>query len=275
MKYSSKIEIISPEKAQEYLRYNTFNRPLDIRYVASLADQMARGQWKMNGEPVIFSATGYLLDGQHRLAAIVKSGVSVEMAVTRGVAEDSFVTIDTGRGRTAAAVFAIAGIVNYSNIAAGLAKLAMLMKKGESNLFSGNSRYKLDGRITRQDLLNEYYRSPELYQDICRMSMKFYKSGRLMSASEIFAMIAYLVKEKNHSLDKVETFFNALCCGTPCDCSAVNMYRNMLIRDKSAQFRMTPAVKRNLFAKTWNSYVQGKNVKRLSWSVEQGSIEFL
>ena len=274
MKYSSRIETITPEKAQEYLRDNTYNRPLSKVYVNALADQMKRGQWRMNGEPVIFSGSGRLLDGQHRLAAIAKSGVSVEMAVTRGVDEDAFATIDTGKGRTAGDVFAIAGIRNYVVIAAGLAKLAMMVK-GQNNLFDGSSNYKVGGKITRQDLLDEYYRTPELYQDISRSVDKFYKAGRIMKASAIFAVMAYLIKVKHHSQHEVEAFSTALCIGTYSDCGVINNYRNMLIRDMSSQVRMTAAVKRNLLAKTWNAYVQHKDLKRLVWQEKDGNIEFL
>ena len=272
--YSNKIETITPAKAQEYLKVNTYNRPLAKAYVNALADQMARGQWKMNGEPVIFSDKGHLLDGQHRLAAIVKSGVSVEMSVTRGVDENTFATIDTGKGRTGADVFAIAGIKNYVLISAGLAKLAMMVK-GQNNVFDGSSNYKVAGKITRQDLLDEYYRTPELYQDIRRAAYKFYEAGRIMKGSEIFAIMAYLIKVKYHSWHKVEGFFTALCIGSHCDCGTVNIYRNMLIRDMSAQTRLTAAVKRNLLAKTWNAYVRRKDLKRLVWKEEEGNVEFL
>lgn len=273
MKYSSRIETITPAKAQEYLNNNTYNRPLSDVYVNALADQMKRGQWRMNGEPVIFSGSGRLLDGQHRLAAIVRSGVSVEMAVTRGVDEDTFATIDTGKGRTAGDVFAIAGIRNYVVIAAGLAKFAM-MAKGYNNFLDGSSNYKIR-KITRQDLLDEYYRTPELYQDISRSVDRFYKAGRLMKSSEIFAVMAYLIKVKHHSRHSVEAFFTALCVGSYSDCKTINIYRNMLIRDMSSQVRMTAAVKRNLLARTWNAYVQRKDLKRLVWQEKDGNIEFL
>lgn len=200
--YSNRIELITPEKAREYMKGNTYNRPLSKACVDALADQMRRGQWKMNGEPIIFSGSGKLLDGQHRLAAVIRSGTSVEMAVARGVDEDAFVTIDTGKGRTAGDVFAIAGIKCYNNISAGIARFGMMCKG--RNAFSGS------------------------------ISRKYYDAGHILRQSEIFAVMAYLIKVKNHPRHRVEEFFSELCLGTYSQCEAITIYRNMLIRDLSA-----------------------------------------
>ncbi len=272
MNYNSQIETITPAKAAEYLKSNTLNRPLSKNYVLALADQMRRGQWRMNGEAIIFSESGRLLDGQHRLAAIIKSGVSVTMAVTRGISEDVFHTIDTGKGRTGADVFAIAGIKNYAGISAGISRF-LVLAKGRNQLFHGGFNAR-DTKITRQDLLEEYYRTPELYQSILKQAVIFYKDGYLMKISEIFAVITYLLKVKNHTWDLIMCFFEALCMGEYCDCNAVKLYRNLLIRDMSAHTKMTAAMKQNLLAKTWNAYVYNKDLKLLRWRENEGNIDF-
>lgn len=271
--YSNRIELITPEKAREYMKGNTYNRPLSKACVDALADQMRRGQWKMNGEPIIFSGSGKLLDGQHRLAAVIRSGTSVEMAVARGVDEDAFVTIDTGKGRTAGDVFAIAGIKCYNNISAGIARFGMMCKG--RNAFSGSSIYKTDCKITRRDLLEEYFRTPELYQEIGSISRKYYDAGHILRQSEIFAVMAYLIKVKNHPRHRVEEFFSELCLGTYSQCEAITIYRNMLIRDLSATSKMVAPVKSNLLAKTWNAYILHKTVKVLRWSENEGNIDFV
>jgi len=70
----SKVQAITPTKAAEYLEANTSNRPLSSATVKSFAEAMSRGDWMVTHQGIAFSAAGVLVDGQHRLAAIVEPG---------------------------------------------------------------------------------------------------------------------------------------------------------------------------------------------------------
>ena len=75
-------------------------RGMRRRHVEALAREMTAGRFELNGETIKLSPDGRLLDGQHRLAAVVEADIPVEMTVTRGVAESAFRTIDRGRVRS-------------------------------------------------------------------------------------------------------------------------------------------------------------------------------
>lgn len=64
-------EIITPETAKSWLLKNVHNRPLRDGLVTTYATDMANEQWQSNGESIKFSSEGELLDGQHRLAAVI------------------------------------------------------------------------------------------------------------------------------------------------------------------------------------------------------------
>lgn len=96
----TQIITVTPEVAQSILDRHAPNRPLSRHVVGKYADDMASGRWVYNGQNVIFDVDGYLIDGQHRLSAVIKSGASVQMGVTTGVQRSTFDTIDTGRVRT-------------------------------------------------------------------------------------------------------------------------------------------------------------------------------
>lgn len=100
MALKTAVETITPEKAAEYLKSNTNNyRKLSRATVRNYADEMKAGRWELNGEPICFSESGELKDGQHRLAAIILAKKSIRMNVTRGVADE--VTIyNVGKKRT-------------------------------------------------------------------------------------------------------------------------------------------------------------------------------
>ncbi len=77
---------ISPELAAEWLSKNTFNRTLSRRSVDTYAADMRAGAWELTHQGIAFGADGVLVDGQHRLHAIVKAGVTIKMMVTWGAA---------------------------------------------------------------------------------------------------------------------------------------------------------------------------------------------
>ena len=98
---TSIFETITPELAEVYLSRNAEGqRKINPNRVADYAADMGKGLWVANGEAVIFDDAGRLIDGQHRLSAIIRAGVPVEMLVVRGVEGKSFQTIDQGFSRT-------------------------------------------------------------------------------------------------------------------------------------------------------------------------------
>lgn len=128
----SKVVPITPALAKVWLGHNIRNRSLRVDYVNDLAGRIERGEWEMTGEAIKFSVNGALLDGQHRLSAIVKSGVTVPMMVMRGIAESAQDHMDTNRARTAADMLGLHGYANTSTLAAA-ARLALGVESGSSD----------------------------------------------------------------------------------------------------------------------------------------------
>lgn len=82
-------QLITPEMAQEMLKRNVNNRDMRERTVARYEREMENGGWGYFTDPVSFSVNGNLKNGQHRLMAIVRSGVAQYMTVETGVPEDA------------------------------------------------------------------------------------------------------------------------------------------------------------------------------------------
>jgi hypothetical protein len=90
------LKTITPEWAAKTLaEKNTRNRPISRPHVEALANEIRRGAWQVNGDTIKLSPDGQLIDGQHRLAAVVKAGVSIQSFVVEGISFDVFHTIDT------------------------------------------------------------------------------------------------------------------------------------------------------------------------------------
>lgn len=94
---------VTPELAAHYLQNNKSNRKLHPSHVARLADDIRSGRWQLTHQGIAINRHGELLDGQHRLRAIVATGVAVPMMVATGVISESAMglMVDVGAVRTA------------------------------------------------------------------------------------------------------------------------------------------------------------------------------
>lgn len=111
---TSKPEYINPDMAAQILKHQHKNqRTVKKQRKAVYQKQMEDSTWVVNGEPIIISNTGILIDGGHRLEGVVESGQGQWFYVTRGVPEEIngqnvFLTIDMD-SRSNAEALEIAG----------------------------------------------------------------------------------------------------------------------------------------------------------------------
>jgi hypothetical protein len=106
-------ELVTPEKAAEYLKANFLNRTISKPKVEKHKRAIKAGKFRHTHQGIAFDWFGNLRDGQHRLTAIAEGDASVTMQVTRGLDPDSVSSIDTEmRVRSTADALRLAG--NYS-----------------------------------------------------------------------------------------------------------------------------------------------------------------
>lgn len=108
MEMKSKVVMVDPTLAVSWLAKNAqHNRPIRKTTVADYAQQMRNGAWQLTHQGLAFDVNGVLIDGQHRLAAIVQAGVIVPMMVTVNAPSTSFESLDCGVKRSIADLLAI------------------------------------------------------------------------------------------------------------------------------------------------------------------------
>ncbi|MCL2623550.1 MAG: hypothetical protein FWD31_07795, partial [Planctomycetaceae bacterium] len=111
---------VTPELAKVLLGGNLKNRPKNSRNFKKLCAQLRGGKWKVNGATITFSRHWQLLDGQHRLFAIVETGISAPCILGIGFDPGAFATLDQGAKRTNADNLSIAGFANTRLLAASI-----------------------------------------------------------------------------------------------------------------------------------------------------------
>lgn len=111
------IETITPADAAALLDRNPGNRKIVAAHVRRYAADITAGKWQINGEAVKIDTEGNLIDGQHRLSAVVEAGVPIVTAVARGLPATVRLTMDQGKKRTMADQFKLRDI-SYPSVAA-------------------------------------------------------------------------------------------------------------------------------------------------------------
>lgn len=123
------LEVITPEKAKDYLATNILNRTVTKPTVDSFRRDMKMGRWQVTGDCIRFNKSGQLFDGQHRLAACIAAETEFTTFVARGMPDSAVDVIDSGRVRAAHDVLTMRGYTN-THMLASAARWLMVMRQG-------------------------------------------------------------------------------------------------------------------------------------------------
>lgn len=104
---------VTPIVAAKLLERNGNNRKISRPLVDKYASDMASGNWTPTHQGIAIYDDGTIADGQHRLAAIVKSGVTIRMFCTTGLKPLSGVYIDANRPRSQVDSIKIGGLSDW------------------------------------------------------------------------------------------------------------------------------------------------------------------
>lgn len=90
---------VTPEMAGKWFGKNEGNRKLREGRAASLARAMVDGKWVLTHQAVALSKKGRLLDGQHRLRAVMLANKPALMVIAFDVPDEAFRAMDAGLPR--------------------------------------------------------------------------------------------------------------------------------------------------------------------------------
>ncbi len=252
---------ITPKIAEDFLNHNTCNRPLIQTTVDDYVQQMKKGKWRLNGEPIIFSKTNVILDGQHRLWAVVESGVTIKCDVRYGIEDDTFPTMNTGRGRQASDVLAISGIENYTHIAA-MVKFIINFKNGHIDQATRSYSKGFD-KITNE-MVREF---AEKHNKSLQESRVYgYKNNDKIVKQTQLASLHYIFKKLKDAENDANEFCGRVGDGVSLSKdSPMYVLRKILRADnENKKNKMTSNHRVALICKAWNLYRKGSKSTRLT-----------
>lgn len=210
-------------------------RPINKATVRILAERIHRGHWDPTAGQIVVDSTGRVVDGQHRLAAIVKSGKPVKCAIIRGewsrwrddvrrrsCAERNKVsTVLAAASRLAGRICNVADpdvaleIFSDSFEDSGLMALPHVQLWASAPVLVGGLAAHIDGSdpipcIRRLiDALPQTERERRIIKKACSGKFVVYSSFGLSVSAEIFSAIVDKNKTLDHLRDLLDTFARA------------------------------------------------------------------
>ncbi len=137
---NSKFAMIDPEGAKALLETMGKNRPLYDSVVERYAKCMKDGNFHPEVcNPIYISKDGHLIDGQHRLNAIINTGLSFEMEIRWGISDEAAAYLDQNKSRSCSDALKISDSIDdrlSSRESVALAKAYLSIALSRSNYLS-------------------------------------------------------------------------------------------------------------------------------------------
>lgn len=140
---------VTPQVAERWLHGNAVNRKLRTSKVEQYARDMSAGRWTFSNDALCFTSDNRLLNGQHRLNAIIRSGATIILPVMRNVPAEAMGAMDSGAARSAGDALGFDGEENKYALAAA-AKLCLLYSDGR--IYGDNKQQSVSHNEIRQFL---------------------------------------------------------------------------------------------------------------------------
>jgi hypothetical protein len=245
------IERITPTKAKDILEnLNNNNRKLRQNVVERYTRDMKSNNWHSTGDPIRFDKSGNLLDGQHRLAAIIESKKPLTAIVIRNVDSESVHHIDTGAKRSFADALMLRGYKDVNQLAA---TIRWILQYEQGEILSRKSP-------TIAEMLNFLDNNPEVLRsaEFVRRKVPYFGLRTVLAGIHYFS-------NKNMP-GEAEAFFITLRDGEDIKKNhPVHTLRTWLLRGMMTSKRPIPVVTQAVVIKAWNAYIEGREVGKLAF----------
>lgn len=244
---------MTPRAAQKILNNNSHNRNIRKRKVDAYARDMKAGKWHNNGETVKIATDGTLIDGQHRLLAIVMSGVTVPMVVVSGLDMEVQSTIDTGAKRNFGDQLHLDGKKSGMLLAA-IARRGVMLEQGQMYL---------GGEIqpTENEMREFIDKAPELLDRCVEVASTMRNDlNRVTPSVAGFAYLMFYAIEPSDA----ERFMSALSSGVGLDNgSPILALRRKFIRDAATGGPVNANEQLAYMIVGWNLWRENKSVTKI------------
>lgn len=256
------VRVFTPEEAYDIVVNRNDNyRKLKEAKALEYAKMMKSGKWcEENGETIKFKTNGMLSDGQHRLWAVYKSGVTLKFLVVDDVPEEATETIDMGLKRSSEDAIRYRLRDTDKEMCPGAfstTKQVMVLRKNGK----ANSQCPYTISLTEIDIREEFLSDVDGYNEAAAFGKKVKKDTKTIKQNEAGSMYYYLVHDFGINPWYVKDYFNKLSSAARNEKSIFNTTITNL-----SQGGLTSAKRYDELIWGWNSYIRGCGKKRCQYS---------
>lgn len=255
-----KIEMVTPATANRWLSSNDHNRKLREPRVVGLAAGLQRGEWKLTGDCICFDTDGVLLNGQHRLTAIVTADIAAPLVVLRGLPPAAQEVMDQNLKRSIGDALTLRKEKNVNHLGSMLGWMYHL----DYIYATGKIHYGYVGlRPTTPQLLRILDEDHDHIAEILRRANAI-RQGIMLRAGVVGAIWYRL-----DALDpgEAQQFFTALATGAMLEMdSPIFALRRLLLTTRQGVGRSLPDWREAaVIFKTWNLWRDGMPARTINW----------
>jgi hypothetical protein len=241
-------EAITPEMAERYIGTNDANRHLRRDTVIAYARDMTEGRWQLTGQGISFDMQGALVDGQHRMRAIVESQKTITMLVVRGAHPSVIKVLDSGVKRIASDYLGLAS-VPYRIVLAAVARLSLL--------FDEDSIGNQHRQVSNAELLDYI---DENFAELTRAAERAtHYRATIPTTTSVLGTTYFLLRR--HNIASATEFFESMSTQS---LTGAGDPRLLLVRRltvmRTERTRANQAYTLDLFLRAWNAWRSGERM---------------
>lgn len=256
-------KIFTKEDAERIiLEQNTNNYRTTKEHVVKMyADEMSNGRWMVNGDSIRFDKNGVLIDGQHRLKGVIKSGIAQEFVVVEDLDPECVKTIDIAHKRSIEDYLKNQE-EGYTKGATAIVKIVMNLRK--SNKQIGQSAG--NGSPSLMMVVDEYVRDRDNYAKATAYGKGVSKDSKgALKPSHVGAIFYYLVHELGIDEDYVKDFFFSIVNTTRNDKTIYGKTFEKL-ENKDGKLGRSMREIMNVYITCWNARIHNCTTRLQSYS---------
>lgn len=249
--------------AAELLTHNTNNRLVRPPFVTGLARDIVEGRWSLTGDCIAIDTHGRLVNGQHRLLAILEAAefmpqVRVPLFVATGVPVESFAVMDQGRLRSTGTILHTQGF-SGSNVVAAMTKQVLLYDGYRDQVWSSSIP------ISRSEIL----RYALDHKEDLTAARPWSPRAKFVLNTTSYVTLRYLVNRDSQQPEETwNAFHEGILIGAdlaPGDPRLV--LRNTRLTGTWGNSGAQPRL--GAYIKAWNLFVSGQTTRLLTFRVSE------
>ena len=253
--------IISLAEAKKLLKNQKRNRPLRSSWVNEIAEMMDNGLWAINtGDTIKLTSKNELLDGQHRLEAMLVHGKPKRFLVVSGVPPEAQEMMDLNHCRTAADDLAMHGFQSCS-ILASVAKHLMYHEEDLIRTTGrvGKNLVRYQPREVRKYVMSR----PDIVPAVKLSRGASVTSSAIITSAQFATLYCIFGRLSETQRDE---FLDKLVNGYGLDIAhPILTLRKLLLKEKTTKnLHFKWSLRYGYFFKTWNLFRMGTRKRVLS-----------